>query len=334
MIKRRDFLFRAAAAGAAVGAFAGGLRTARAAEPVTVFLPFDFTPEYSDIINAASGGHFAKEGLDATVRSSKGVQSLQQLVAKQGQFIRNIALDVVRGVSVQGLPLVCIATIGQGSAFNVVSLKDKPILNLADFKGKTIGIIGIGGAADTYLEVLLAKGGLTRADVNVIAAGNNPGEVVLLKQGRLDAFMCTLDTAARVEQAGEPVVYWSTDKFIQMPGFVHVTTRDIAEKKPDLVRRYVKAIKASVDEILTHPLEPIFRREAKEFEMIGLKDMAEAVRVQQLEINRIWLAAGKQNVLRNLPEHWQAGIDALRAVGFKNLKDPTYYYTNEFVDAA
>ncbi len=192
----------------------------------------------------------------------------------------------------------------------------------------------MGGASDTYLEVLLAKGGMTKADVNVIPAGNNPGEVVLLKAGRLDGFMCTLDTAAAAEQAGEPITYWSTDKFIQMPGFVHVTTRDIVEKNPDLVRRYVRAIKASVDEILTHPLEPIFRREAKDFEMSGLKDMAAAVRAQQLEINRIWLAAGRQNVLRNLPQHWQAGIEALRSIGYKNLKDPTYYYTNEFVDSA
>lgn len=331
-ISRRDFLLRAAVATVFADAPIAG--ASAAAEPVTVFIPFIFTPEYSDILNAYAGGHFAKQGLDAKVLASKGVQSLQQLVAGQGQFIRNVALDVIKGVTAQGLPLICIATIGQGSTFELVSLEDKPILNPAELKGKTVGIIGVGGASDTYLEVLLAKVGLRRADVNVIAAGNSPGEAMLLKQGRLDAFMCTMDTAAAARMAGEPITSWSTDKFITMPSYVHVTTRDIVDKAPDLVRRYVRAIKASVDELVSRPLEPILVRETKDFQMSGMDDMARAVRIQEMSIRDNWLAAGRQNLLRNIPEHWQAGVDALRSIGYKNLKPATYYYTNEFVDAA
>ncbi len=40
----------------------------------------------------------------------------------------------------------------------------------------------------------------------------------------------------------------------------------------------------------------------------------------------------KDTLLRNLPERWNAGCDALREVGFADVKDPSPLYTNEFVD--
>ena len=39
----------------------------RAAEKVTLMTPFGFDSDFIDLMNAYSGGHFAKQGLDATV---------------------------------------------------------------------------------------------------------------------------------------------------------------------------------------------------------------------------------------------------------------------------
>jgi NitT/TauT family transport system substrate-binding protein len=331
MRTRRDFLMQAAALAGAPAI----IGKAHAGEPVTVLSPFGFTPEYSDLFNAYSGGHFAKAGLDAKVLGVRGVQSVQQLVAGQAQFIRNAAVDVVKGVSAQNLPLICIATIGQGSTYHVVSLKDRPIASVQDLQGKKVGIItAAGGASSTYLELMLAGGGLHKDDITMIVTGNNPGVLEYVKQGRIDCFVATIDVVSTLDLMGEPVSYWSTDRYVSVPGFVHVTRTDIVERSPDLVQRYMRAIKASVAEMVAGPLQPIFEREARDFEMEGLKDMDLAVKLQKIAIDRLWLAAGPQNLLRNVPERWKSGIEALGGIGFAGLKDPASYYTNRFIDAA
>jgi hypothetical protein len=45
-----------------------------------------------------------------------------------------------------------------------------------------------------------------------------------------------------------------------------------------------------------------------------------------------WLADGKQNLFRNLPNLYQAAAEALREVGTADIRDPESYYTNQFVD--
>ena len=336
MATRRQFLTgTAVVAGAAITGFPAIISPARAAEKITVFSPFGFTTEYSDLFNAYSGGHFARQGLDAKVLSAMGVQSVQQLVAGQGQFIRNAGVDIIKGVAVQNLPLICISTIGQGSTYHVVSLKDKPVNGIEDLKGKTVGILtASGGASSTYIELLLTKAGLHKDDLNMVVTGNSPAELEYVKQGRIDCFVCTIDVVSRLQRAKAPIVYWSTDKYVQVPGYVHVTRRDIVEKQPDLVQRYMRAIKASVAEIMTTPLATIFTREAKDFPMSGLKDMDEAVALQKISIDRLWLAQGRKNLLRNVPGLWQSGVAAMKTIGYKNVRDPTYYYTNRFIDAA
>jgi ABC-type nitrate/sulfonate/bicarbonate transport system substrate-binding protein len=332
MPTRRQFL-KASAAG--IAGFPAIVKAARAADKITVLSPFGFTPEYSDLFNAYSGGYFAKQGLDAKVLATRGIQSVQQLVAGQADFIRNAAVDVVKGVSAQGLPLVCIATIGQGSTYHLVSLKDRPVATVKDLKGKKVGIITAqGGASSTYLEILLASAGLKKDDITMIVTGNNPGEVEYIKRGQIDCFMATIDTVGMLDHVGEPVTSWSTNDYFHMPGFVHVTRRDIVEKSPDLVQRYMRAIKASAGEMVDGSLQTVFERESQDFEMGGLKDMKLAIELQKMAIDRLWLAEGRKNFLRNVPARWKAGIDAMRAAGMEKIAGPETYYTNRFIDAA
>ena len=61
MTTRRRFLEGAAVAGAALGFPA----IVRAAEPMTFTTPFGFDPTFIDVMNAYSGGHFAKQGIEA-----------------------------------------------------------------------------------------------------------------------------------------------------------------------------------------------------------------------------------------------------------------------------
>jgi ABC-type nitrate/sulfonate/bicarbonate transport system substrate-binding protein len=228
--------------------------------------------------------------------------------------------------------LLSIATICQHSAFQLVSLNEKPITRAEELKGKTVGIVSVGGTTDMFLDLILAKVGLQKEDVRREPVGDNPGAIEFVRRARIDCFICSLNTVVAIERAGIEIQYWSTDRYAPMPGQIYQTTKDIAAGKPDLVRAYLRAMKASVDELINEPIAPIFRRAAKDFDIAGLADMDSAVAVQKATEDRLWLSEGKQNLLRNLPPLFAAGVQTLRQGGVADIADPTSLYTNQFID--
>lgn len=97
--------------------------------------------------------------------------------------------------------------------------------------------------------------------------------------------------------------------------------------------KVLRALKSSMQEIMTQPIGPIFERAGKDFEIPGIKDIDTLVALQKKTIEVNWFGKrGKTGSLRNFPDSWQAGCDALRSVGIVDVKDPSALYTNDFVD--
>ena len=335
MTTRRSFLLGTAAAGAAVTGFPGILRYPRAAEPVTLITPFGFDSDFIDMMNAYSGGHFAKQGLDAKVLGATGtVQSIQAVIAGQAQFGRFSGIDFIRAVAAKDAPLKAAATLRQNLGFHIVSTKDNQVKSGADLKGKTIGLLSFGGSTETYIDVLLAQAKVPKSEAKLIVAGNSPGEVELIHKGRLDCFICTFSTMFTIKRTiKEDLVYLNVDDFVPAPGQVFHGTRDTLAAKPDLVVKVLRALRSSMEEIMTQPIGPIFERAGKDFEIPGIKDIDTLVALQKETIELNWFGKrGKTSALRNFPDAWQAGCDALRSVGIVDVKDPSTLYTNEFVD--
>lgn len=333
MPTRRDFLAGAATTAGAAALFRPAIIcAARAAEPIAVVTPFGFIPDFIEIMNAQAGGHFAKEGIDAKVIGAHGTaQAIQQLVAGQAQFGRAAAIDMMRAVG-KGAPLVSISTLYQGSTFQIVSLKSKPVPSGEALKGKTVGLVSVGGTTETFIDLILAKVGLKKDDIQRQVTGNSPGAIEYIKQGRVDCFICSLNVVVALERAHQPIEYWSTDRYAPMPGQIYAATRETLNGKPDLTVRFLRAIKASVDELMTKPIGPIFQRAAKEYDIPGLKDLDGAVDNEKAAIDRLWLSEGRRNLMRNVPKLWVSGVEALRSVHLADIKDPATLYTNSFVD--
>ena len=330
---RRNFLTGAVSLGAATAAFPAVIAPARAATPVTFTTPFGFDPTFIDIMNAASGGHFAAAGLAAKIVGPPGTsQAFQLVLAGEAQFGLVAGIDFIRIVGAKGAPLVAIATIGQKSGFHLVSLKERPVRSGADLRGKTVGVLSIGGLTETMVDILLATAGVPKGAAKVVVAGNSPGEVELIRQGRIDCFLCNFPVTFTLQKLGAPVEYLSIDTAVPAPGQLYYTTRAIAANNPALVTAVLRALRASVLEIMSAPLAPIYRRAAKDFEIPRSKDLDTLAALQQAIIAQLWLSAGKENLLRNVPATWQSGVESLRRVGVADVKDATTLYTNSFLD--
>lgn len=331
MTTRRSII--KAAAGLAVAA--PGVLRAQARTPLTLMTPFGFIPDFIEMMNGVSGGHFAAQGLDVTIQGGQGTaQTLQQLVAGQVGLVRAAAIDQMRASVAASAPLVCVANLYQASTFYVVSSRDKPIASAEDFKGKTVGLVSVGGTTDIFLDLMLSKVGLKKDDVKREVTGNSPGAFQIMQQGRVDGFMASIAVLVALERTGAPIAVWSTDRYAPMPSQGYVTLQSTIDTKPDTLLKATKGLHASVREIMTKPLGPIFERAAKDYEIPGIKDIPTLIAVNEASRQRSWLSEGPENLLRNVPRLWKEGGDALRSGGVVNVRDVEALYTNRFIDEA
>ncbi len=329
-MQSRRQIIRGCAAALAINSLPSYRASAQARQKIVVASPQGFQTEYSDLFNAYSGGHYERENIDATVVAANGVQSIQQLAAGQVQFIRNTAVGVVLA-SVAKLPIVSVATLSNKPKFFIVSLKDKPIHEAKDLRGKVLGLPSpLGSGASVYAQLALANAKVDLKDIETEVVGTSPNSIEMMKQGRIDAYVTVQDVILRLEKMPTSIHYWPTADSVKMPGDVYVTTRDVIARDPDLVRRFMRAIKSSIDEIRKTPLDQIFNREAKDFEMTGLQNMQEAIALEKASIDTYWLDSSKPFL--NEPANWQSGVENMREAGFSGISDKAEtYYTNDFI---
>jgi NitT/TauT family transport system substrate-binding protein len=334
MTTRRD-VFKIAGGLAAGAAIAKPyLRTARAAEPLTFMTPFGFIPDFLEMMNMVSGGFLAQQGFAAKLLGGQGaVVTAQQLMTGAVSFVRLTAIDEFVAVA-KGAAFVSVATLYQGSTFHVISPKDKPVNSAEDFKGKIIGIVSVGGSTEQLLDIMLQSARMTKADVTTQVVGNSPGAMQYLRQGRIDCFINSIGVVVALQTANEPIAHWPTDRYAPMPSQIFVTTRETIEKKPAMVVGFLKALKASTEDMLHGDLKAIFQRANGDFDIPGMKNIDEQVALMRFIMDGPWMSQGRENFLRNMPELWAKAQRGIGGAGIASVPNVEALYTNTFIEQA
>jgi NitT/TauT family transport system substrate-binding protein len=329
---RRSFLKGLAGAGALTLGWSPVF--AQSGGKATFIEPFDPILEFMPELNAVAGGHFKAQGLDIEIVNARGTSlAVQQLIARQALFTRLGVLDLIKAHAQQQVPIISIATAYQSAIFNVVSLKSAPIKTPADMKGKTIGVASLGGGTENTLDLMLASAGIPKQDVPRQAVGLSPGSVELLKQGRVAAFFATIEVSIALQRANEPVEIWNVDRFAPIPGGAFVVTKELTEKEPETIVRFLRGIRASITELLTGDLNRILDRAEARFDITGNK--ARDFRIDALKAyNTLADSKGRDNVLQNIPAAWQASAALTQKAGVATVSNINDLYTNRFLQLA
>jgi len=333
-LSRRSFVKGSIAisGGLALASF-GGAELARAqVKKFTFITPWNFLIGFAPTLNAHAAGHFKRGGLESAIIGGKGAaMAVQQTLTGRAQFARVSAIDVVNAVGNQGAPLVAVGTISQASVFSVVSSPENPIRSPKDMAGKVIGVTSFGGGTENLLDMMLAKNGIDPESVQREAVGNAPGAFELVKRGKIAAYMPSTGTVVVLRSTGEDIHAWSTDDEVPAPGQVYITTRETAEKDPDLVVEFLRAIKSSVEQITTEDPLAVIDRLDSSFEMLGTKDRPLAAKQLQGDLALLF-AEGKENLLRNVESRWNSITDNMVKAGLAKQVEAASLYTNRFVD--
>ena len=218
---------------------------ARGAEQLTYRLKWLFNTSAVGDLYAVAHGDFADAGLDVTVKAGRtGAGCHQRARAGTGPVRRGVRRPGDPGHG-QG-----IARGGHRAAFPgkspAVDLRqsDPPIVQLADLRGRTIGIT-YGGNDETIMRTLLAKGGLTDRDVKLFSVRY---DYTPFYQGKVDLWPVYRNTQGivigrKMAANGDPVQFFIPSDFgVKFVANSVVTSRQMAQERPDTVRRFIQAL--------------------------------------------------------------------------------------------
>ena len=216
-----------------------------------VVLRITFTPwgMHAQYFGGRAQGFYAEEGIDLEIRPPAAGQQNEVFIATGREQFGVTNADAFVKAKGSGLPIVAVMADQPDNPFSVITPQKAGIttpekmkgMKLAWFQANVMGLI----------EPVLAKGGLTRKDVDFVSVARG-AEVQMLAAGQVDGlFGYSFGQALTLEGKGFPVnVMPVRDYGVQFYGTVIYTNEALLKSNPDLVKRFVRATIKSL--IWTH----------------------------------------------------------------------------------
>tara|TARA_R110000751_G_scaffold71441_11_gene145026 strand:- start:49530 stop:50525 length:996 start_codon:yes stop_codon:yes gene_type:complete len=190
---------------------------------------------------AQVNGLYEAADLNVELEEGRGSAVAAQLVATGQADIGYADAGATLNVASQGAPIKIISTIWKAGQFGVISLKSSGINGPADLKGKKIAVAP-GSAQASLMPVLLAKNGLTEADVEIVSAAQN-AFLGLLTTGGVDAVAETPENVV-VPLKGEGIEasnMYFYDHGVPLVSLSLVAREDKLQANPDAYKRFLAA---------------------------------------------------------------------------------------------
>jgi NitT/TauT family transport system substrate-binding protein len=153
-------------------------------------------------------GYFKQQGIDVELQSEpSGVNAEDQLLTGAAQGVIGFydhTIDLqAKGKSVESVVQLGLAP---GEALVVASRMAQQIRSPADFKGRTLGVAGLGSSTELLTRYLAAIHGVKPSELVTVPVGAGDTFITAMKLGQIDAGMTTDPTIARLLKDGEAKV--------------------------------------------------------------------------------------------------------------------------------
>lgn len=183
-------------------------------------------------------GIFRKYGLDAElILLQGGPLTVQALISGSIDFA-DVAGPAVIGSQLAGAEVVSLLYQIVGVTHSLFVRSD--IQAAKDLKGKRVGVVRIGGLAESIaLYMLTEKLGLNAAEVKLVQVGGQAERVAALESGAIQATVFSPPQSTRVKKLGFKEITDASE--LEYPTGVIATTKQTLALKPDLVERVVKS---------------------------------------------------------------------------------------------
>lgn len=158
---------------------------------------------------AESLGYFKEEGLKVELQSQPaGVDAENQLIAGAVQGVVGFydhTIDLqAKGKEIQAIAVFCKVP----GEVELVSTKAAAggFQSMADAKGKTLGVTGLGSSTEFLTRYLVDKQGVASKDYSLLPVGAGNSFIAGMKQDRIQAGMTTEPTVSQMLKTGDAKV--------------------------------------------------------------------------------------------------------------------------------
>jgi ABC-type nitrate/sulfonate/bicarbonate transport system substrate-binding protein len=183
------------------------------------------------------------------------------------------------------------------------------------------------------LNQMLRSNGVDPSTVNKVKVADVPASFGLIEAHRIDGFMASISSVVKIVAVVPDAVLLRIDDGI--PGQVYVATPAAIAAHEDGYVRFLRAVHRSAIAILDAPdPKAIIKSIGSGFEVPGL-DNVDASVSDMKQNAETWIARGRENLLRNVPDNWASAAKLMaEAKMIDKAVDPTTLYTNALRDKA
>ncbi|KUL51437.1 nitrate ABC transporter substrate-binding protein [Streptomyces sp. NRRL F-4489] len=233
-------------------------------------------------------GYFKAEGVDVTLLTEPaGVQATTSLISGDVQGVVGFydhTLDLqAKGKQVESVVQLAhapgeVEVVGTKAASGITSPKD--------FKGKKLGVTGLGSSTDFLTKYLAVKNGVRTEDIHPVAVGAGQTFLSALEQGSIDAGMTTDPTVAQVvdKKIGKVLLDMRTPEGSRQalgglyPSSSLYMNTDWVNSHKDTVRKLAKAFVRTLQWMSTHTPEEIAAKMPSDYAQGGKELYAQAIK--------------------------------------------------------
>ncbi len=183
-------------------------RSALADEKITIMVGGMEKQIYLPAKLAEQLGYFKEQGLDVELLSEpSGVNAEDELLGGAAQAVVGF-YDHTIDLQAKGKALQSVVQFSQapGEVELVASRLADQVKSPADFKGRTLGVTGLGSSTNFLTQYLAVRNGLKTSEITTVAVGSGSTFIAAMKQGKIDAGMTTEPTVSRMLKTGEAKV--------------------------------------------------------------------------------------------------------------------------------
>ncbi|MEO8859542.1 MAG: ABC transporter substrate-binding protein [Burkholderiaceae bacterium] len=311
--------------------------TAFAADKVSIMVGGFEKQIYLPAKLAEGLGYFKAEGLDVELlNEGAGVDAENEMLAGAVQGVVGF-YDHCVDLQTKGKYVMSVVQFSQAPGeVELISTKHPEIKSMADLRGKSLGVTGLGSSTNFLTQYLMVKAGVPLGEFTSIPVGAGTTFIAAMQQDKIQAGMTTEPTISRLLKTGEARVLIdmrSIEKTKQALGGTYPAASlymptDWVEKNKPTVQKLANAFVKTLKFIHTHSAAEIAEKMPKDF-YVGDKEgyiKALADGKAMFTADGVMPAGGPETVLAVLS-------------GFsKNVKGKTVdlskTYTSEFVKNA
>jgi NitT/TauT family transport system substrate-binding protein len=150
-------------------------------------------------------GYFKEQGLDVQVLSdTSGGHAEDGLLTGSVQGVVGF-YDHTIDLQAKGKFVQAVVQFSQapGEAVLVAAHDAEAIRSPADFRGRSLGVTGLGSSTHLLMQYLAAESGIRQGELRISGVGSGEGFGEALRAGRIDVGMTTEPTASKLLKSGE-----------------------------------------------------------------------------------------------------------------------------------